>query len=50
MYLAFDPLLAPLRKDPRWPGLLRQVKLDSYLLHPAAERGGIVPGTIDGGR
>lgn len=35
MYLAFDPLIAPLRKDARWPGLLRQVRLDRYLL-PAA--------------
>lgn len=34
-YLAFDPLIAPLRKDARWPGLLRQVRLDRYLLPSA---------------
>lgn len=32
MYLAFDPLIAGLRKDPRWPALLRQVGLAGYLL------------------
>lgn len=31
LYLAFDPLIATLRGDPRWGHLLQQVKLDGYV-------------------
>lgn len=42
MYLAFDPLIGSLRRDARWPGLLRQVGLDAYLLPGQASNATVV--------